>query len=642
MANLQYIGARYVPKIFEQNGSSEWVSGIGYENLIVVTYLGDSYTSKKPVPSDIGNPADNPEYWVKTANYNAQIANYEAKVDVMKDNKYLYVEDFGAVGDGATDDTDAFLAAVAVADVSGQTVSGRSRSYYLRPNEITMRCSLDLNGAVIKPAAYSNNSFIFQVKETYDESLNLSYTQITKKSISNSQLFGKGFTLVSPLSMGLRNGSGEEYFYTQYVKCDELGNIINKNLPIEIVNGTWTALNICKLNLKELKIANIGLNLDDVSDSRYIPILVKSMRPNVVIENITLYGTFTATESTSEIIEVLRACNNTINNVSGSNPVSANYSGYIVHIYESDDCKVTNIDGYDRLAGSWPAFAQTAANNIVYENCCAKRIDCHNLGTYTARNCSFVYANYSGGYGTILLENCTFVGSNSVRVTNRTDYTLPFTGSIIVRGCVESNDTDSIKFFNFSNDRAQTDITSDFNDGSTEVIIENCTILNTAATVVSQNAKYSKTRDSVHCTIKNCSLDVLTLINSYRDGSTAPNGYPSPKFNIEGNRIKTQAQGVIDGSVFGTLSIVNNFFDEVLKITTAGGNQGGVIVGNVMEGMETKLNQAVVTGNIVTTDVAPVIDASVSRLIMTNNIMATSGYTVSNIGAWNKHNGFET
>lgn len=73
MSVRQYIGARYVPKIFDVGGNTNWVSGISYEPLTVVTYLNNSYTSKKAVPGSVGNPADNAEYWALTGNYNASI-----------------------------------------------------------------------------------------------------------------------------------------------------------------------------------------------------------------------------------------------------------------------------------------------------------------------------------------------------------------------------------------------------------------------------------------------------------------------------------------------------------------------------------------------------------------------------------------
>lgn len=77
----QYIGARYVPKFFDNGtGSAAWISGVEYEPLTIVTYLGNSYTSKKPVPANIGNPASNGEYWVATGNYNAQVEIYRQEV----------------------------------------------------------------------------------------------------------------------------------------------------------------------------------------------------------------------------------------------------------------------------------------------------------------------------------------------------------------------------------------------------------------------------------------------------------------------------------------------------------------------------------------------------------------------------------
>lgn len=85
MAVTQYIGARYVPKFYENSdGTEEWRSGVEYEPLTIVTYNGNSYTSKKPVPSNIGNPSDNPTYWVSTGNYSSQVEAYRQEVQAYK------------------------------------------------------------------------------------------------------------------------------------------------------------------------------------------------------------------------------------------------------------------------------------------------------------------------------------------------------------------------------------------------------------------------------------------------------------------------------------------------------------------------------------------------------------------------------
>lgn len=122
----QYIGARYVPKFYENSsGTAEWRSGVIYEPLTIVTYNGNSYTSKKAVPAEIGDPSANSEYWVATGIFNEQLNDLSNRVstfesslndlgdEIAKINKktnWYYPEQFGAVGDGETDDTAAIQA----------------------------------------------------------------------------------------------------------------------------------------------------------------------------------------------------------------------------------------------------------------------------------------------------------------------------------------------------------------------------------------------------------------------------------------------------------------------------------------------------------------------------------------------------
>ena len=84
MATTQYIGARYVPLFYTaSDNSNNWESGVQYEPLTIVTYLNQSYTSKIPVPASVGNPADNPTYWIMTGAYNAQVEQYRQEVETF-------------------------------------------------------------------------------------------------------------------------------------------------------------------------------------------------------------------------------------------------------------------------------------------------------------------------------------------------------------------------------------------------------------------------------------------------------------------------------------------------------------------------------------------------------------------------------
>lgn len=88
MATRQYIGARYVLKIYENSQdplSAEWESNTSYEPLTMVNYNSSSYISRKTVPPTIGNPVDNPQYWALSGLYNGQIANLQQQINEIGD-----------------------------------------------------------------------------------------------------------------------------------------------------------------------------------------------------------------------------------------------------------------------------------------------------------------------------------------------------------------------------------------------------------------------------------------------------------------------------------------------------------------------------------------------------------------------------
>lgn len=79
LINRQYVGARYVPKIM-----GEWNKALQYEALSVVTYMGNSFTSKVPVPANV--EIDNEDYWINTGNYNAQIEYYRRETEQLAED----------------------------------------------------------------------------------------------------------------------------------------------------------------------------------------------------------------------------------------------------------------------------------------------------------------------------------------------------------------------------------------------------------------------------------------------------------------------------------------------------------------------------------------------------------------------------
>lgn len=73
-----YVGMRYVPIL-----DGEWDSTKTYEPLTVVSYMGDSYTSRTFVAAGI--LPTNSQYWAATGNYNAQVEQYRQEVMTFND-----------------------------------------------------------------------------------------------------------------------------------------------------------------------------------------------------------------------------------------------------------------------------------------------------------------------------------------------------------------------------------------------------------------------------------------------------------------------------------------------------------------------------------------------------------------------------
>lgn len=108
MAVRQYIGARYVTKIYENSldpSSAEWEASVNYEPLTLVTFNNGSYLSKKTVPASAGNPSTEPDYWVQTGFYNGQIASLQQQINDL-------TADIGDLDDLDTTDKSSIVAAI--------------------------------------------------------------------------------------------------------------------------------------------------------------------------------------------------------------------------------------------------------------------------------------------------------------------------------------------------------------------------------------------------------------------------------------------------------------------------------------------------------------------------------------------------
>lgn len=120
----EYIGARYVPIIGRKDEESIlWDDSKPYEPLTIVFYQGNSYTSRKIVPT--GTSIFDEEYWAPTGNYNAQIEQY--RQDIVRYRELVDDIDEKIDGLGAIIPDSAFTSSDTVKDyIDAETAARQS------------------------------------------------------------------------------------------------------------------------------------------------------------------------------------------------------------------------------------------------------------------------------------------------------------------------------------------------------------------------------------------------------------------------------------------------------------------------------------------------------------------------------------
>lgn len=144
MAIRQYIGARYVPRFLGTYNPSQ-----NYEALDVVDNgMGTSYVAKNPTSA--GTPLTDTSHWAIYGTANGAVINLQNQIDALNaklSSLIFNVKDYGAVGDGVTDDTQAFKDAIDALPLHG--------TLYIPMGEYILSDKLSINKPVRLLGSYT-------------------------------------------------------------------------------------------------------------------------------------------------------------------------------------------------------------------------------------------------------------------------------------------------------------------------------------------------------------------------------------------------------------------------------------------------------------------------------------------------------
>lgn len=345
-------------------------------------------------------------------------------------DSYVNVDDFGAVGDGVTDDRNAFIMAIEVAEKTGATLTASNKSYFVSAGEIRLSCSVDLNYAtVITEFNDRINTMIFRISSG---GTSKSYAQapFTKKAVTDQTLYGKSFRVTSPLKIG--TAVSLDRFHNQLMVCGDNGEFENSEYYTAIINGNYELTNIQDSVRTNTFFKNANFVNNGIFDGGFI----RCEKNNTTIENIKIKSNPSSVDAYSCIV-VADCAYCEINNINGTEVYSTQPS-YILALLRCSDITVNRLNTVNNSTGAWGAFESISCTNTTFKNSSTKRYDAHYemMGKITVDNCILELVNLSMGWGELSISNCVI---NNI-IQTRGDFCDAFSGIINVYNCVFNGD----------------------------------------------------------------------------------------------------------------------------------------------------------------------------------------------------------
>lgn len=369
-------------------------------------------------------------------------------VPTEKLSELVSARDFGATGDGVTDDTPAIRCAAAAANAAGVPLRiGRGVYYIDSPANIELRVSLDASGAVFKlgPGMTWTTLFLVVGNPLEDITANIERSEISKdrSTIASLAAYRNGFLRIRSDVPHLKRRSD-----TPTLLKEECGYVTKGGVLVTPVlhsyagEGGVTRIEYRRDESDQLVVSGGAVDVNNKSGARFLMV----QRNDVKVRNWTVMDSSESSKiDTALLFRVFDCANFVMEDISGDSmnqAVSASHS-YLVEISYGFNCRFARCF----VHGGWGAFAANGVNGYHIRDSNFDRFDIHYDGyDMTVDNCVFYLSvQYGSGGGSLRVTNSTkiakdvrpFLSTTSqscVVVRTRGDYGGTWDGDVLISG----------------------------------------------------------------------------------------------------------------------------------------------------------------------------------------------------------------
>jgi hypothetical protein len=378
-------------------------------------------------------------------------------------NGWVRYSDFGAKGDGKTDDMTAIVATHLFANQHNLTVKGDDKAtYYIGARKLTadVRTNTDFGTAsfmIDDTHVEDRNAHIFSVNSGKQSFKPANITSL-KRNQQKLDISLPGSCLVTVTDSNVKryiryganqnNGSAQ----TDVFVVDKNG-VVDANTPIiwdfdQVTDIVVLPIDETELTITGGKFTTIA-NREDSKYSYYARgIAIK--RSNVIVDGLehritdegehgAPYGGFISITNCAHItVKNTILTGHKVYQTIGSAGVPVSMGTYDININRALNITFENCSQTNDINNSayWGIMGSNYCKNLVYDHCTFSRFDAHmGVANATIRNSTLGHQGINAiGSGTFIVENSTIRGNNLINL--RSDYGSTWEGEFIIRDCI--------------------------------------------------------------------------------------------------------------------------------------------------------------------------------------------------------------